>query len=75
MNILFWPIDLADPIIYNKHHEQQYCGVKPNYGEMSWLIFQEDFQSEDDCYAWLLKTRWPEGFICPKCGSKDYWSI
>nr|CBX27842.1 hypothetical protein N47_C19000 [uncultured Desulfobacterium sp.]CBX29085.1 hypothetical protein N47_J00660 [uncultured Desulfobacterium sp.]CBX30318.1 hypothetical protein N47_D31270 [uncultured Desulfobacterium sp.]CBX30915.1 hypothetical protein N47_E44270 [uncultured Desulfobacterium sp.]CBX31757.1 hypothetical protein N47_N25820 [uncultured Desulfobacterium sp.] len=50
-------------------------GVKPNYGEMSWLIFQEDFQSEDDCYAWLLKTRWPEGFICPKCGSKDYWSI
>ncbi|MGB5156478.1 MAG: transposase, partial [Desulfobacterales bacterium] len=33
---------------------------------MSWLIFQEDFQSEDDCYAWLLKTRWPEGFICPK---------
>ncbi|MGB5156663.1 MAG: transposase, partial [Desulfobacterales bacterium] len=50
-------------------------GVKPNYGEVSWLIFQEDFQSEDDCYAWLLKTRWPEGFICPKCGSKDYWSI
>nr|CBX27843.1 hypothetical protein N47_C19010 [uncultured Desulfobacterium sp.] len=21
-----WPIDLADPIIYNKHHEQQYWG-------------------------------------------------
>jgi len=50
-------------------------GVKPNYGEMSWLIFQEDFQSEDDCYAWLLKTRWPEGFSCPKCGSKEYWPI
>ncbi len=24
--IALWPIDLADPIIYNKHHEQQYWG-------------------------------------------------
>jgi len=49
--------------------------VKPNYSEMSWLIFHEEFQSEDDCYAWLFKTRWPRGFVCPKCEGKDYWSI
>ena len=50
-------------------------GVKPNYSEMSWLIFHEEFQTEDDCYAWLFKTRWPKGFICPKCEGKEYWPI
>ena len=48
---------------------------KPNYGKMSWLIFQEEFQSDEDCYAWLFKTRWPNGFVCPKCGGRKYWLI
>jgi transposase-like protein len=48
---------------------------RPNYREMSLLIFQEEFQSEGDCYKWLYKTRWPKGFICPKCYGKEYWLI
>jgi transposase-like protein/predicted RNA-binding Zn-ribbon protein involved in translation (DUF1610 family) len=48
---------------------------RPNYGEMSWLIFHEEFQNENSCYEWLFKTRWPNGFICPKCGGKEYWRI
>jgi len=50
-------------------------GVRPNYEPMSWLIFQEEFQSEEDCYAWLYKTRWPRGFVCRECGGKEYWLI
>ena len=50
-------------------------GVKPNYGKMSWLIFQEEFQSEEDCYKWLVKTRWPKGFVCSQCGGEKYWLI
>jgi transposase-like protein len=50
-------------------------GVKPNYGKMSWLMFQEEFRNEEDCYAWLFKTRWPKGFVCRKCGGKKYWLI
>jgi hypothetical protein len=50
-------------------------GVRPNYEQMSWLIFQEEFQSEEDCYAWLYKTRWPRGFVCRECGGKEYWLI
>ncbi len=50
-------------------------GVKPDYGKMSWLIFQEEFQNEGDCYDWLFKTRWPKGFICRKCEGKEYWLI
>jgi len=49
--------------------------VRPDYGEMSWLIFQEEFQSEHSCYEWLFSTRWPNGFVCPKCGGKNYWRI
>ena len=48
---------------------------KPNYGKMSWLIFQGEFQSDKDCYAWLFKTRWPNGFVCPKCGGRKCWLI
>jgi len=48
---------------------------RPNYGEMSWLIFHEEFQNEKSCYKWLFQTRWPNGYICPKCGEKEYWQI
>jgi len=48
---------------------------RPNYGEMSWLIFHEEFKNENSCYVWLFNTRWPNGFICPKCGGKEYWRI
>jgi len=48
---------------------------KPDYAQMSWLIFQEEFQSERSCYEWLFKTRWPKGFVCPKCGGRGYWRI
>ena len=52
-----------------------YIRVKPNYEKMSWLIFQEEFQREEDCYKWLFKTRWPNGFVCPECEGKEYWLI
>ena len=48
---------------------------RPQYGEMSWLIFHEEFQNEDHCYQWLFDTRWPDGFVCPKCNGREYWSI
>ena len=42
---------------------------------MSWMTFHESFQSEADCYEWFFQTRWPHGFICPRCGGRDYWRI
>lgn len=48
---------------------------KPDYTGMSWLIFQDEFRSEDDCYNWLFRTRWPNGFTCPKCNGKEYWRM
>lgn len=39
---------------------------------MSLLIFQKEFQNEQDCYNWLYRRRWPKGYSCPKCVQKSY---
>jgi hypothetical protein len=32
------------------------------------------FGSEQACWDYLLKLRWPEGFVCPRCGGRTAWS-
>ncbi len=48
---------------------------RPTYKDMSWIIFQEEFRNESDCYDWLFKTRWPKRFICPRCNGGEYWKV
>ena len=44
------------------------------YTAVSFFQFQERFQTEDACFKYLRKLRWPDGFSCPKCGhSKAYF--
>ena len=42
---------------------------------LSLFEYQEQFSKEEDCYNYLLEHRWPNGFICPKCGSLEYYMI
>lgn len=37
--------------------------------------FMADFSDDDACAAWLVKRRWPGGFVCPACGSKRAWRL
>jgi len=37
----------------------------------SFFQFQERFQTEDQCYEHLKNLRWPDGFVCPKCGYRE----
>jgi transposase-like protein/predicted RNA-binding Zn-ribbon protein involved in translation (DUF1610 family) len=30
--------------------------------------FQKDFSDAEDCAAFLAARRWPDGFVCPRCG-------
>jgi len=30
--------------------------------------FQADFATEEACQVYLAACRWPEGFVCPRCG-------
>jgi len=33
--------------------------------------FQRTFPDEESCVEYLADTRWPEGFVCPRCGSDE----
>ena len=35
--------------------------------------FFDWFQSEEDCWLFLVRLRWPDGFVCPACGATDAW--
>ena len=36
--------------------------------------FQRQFSTEEACLQFLMQSRWPDGFICPKCGhGLFYW--
>ncbi len=41
---------------------------RPSY-PLSILEFQERFATEEACRAYLFGSRWPDGFVCPACGS------
>ena len=36
---------------------------------------QRQFDTEDACRDYLFKLRWPDGFICPVCGCREYYHI
>jgi len=35
--------------------------------------FREQFAKEEDCYRYLVESRWPEGINCPRCAGKSFW--
>ena len=37
------------------------------------IEFDSKFNTEEACHEYLFKLRWPDGFICPKCGHNQYW--
>lgn len=39
------------------------------------LEFQKHFATEDDCARFLFEKRWPDGWVCPRCGEKKAYPI
>ena len=39
------------------------------------LEFSRRFVSEEACEEYLFSVRYPEGFVCPQCGSMQGWRI
>ncbi len=37
------------------------------------LEFDRRFQHEQACLDYLFNMRWPQGFVCPECGHRQYW--
>lgn len=37
--------------------------------------FDARFGTEEACRDYLVKLRWPEGFVCPHCGETKAWAV
>ena len=37
--------------------------------------FQSKFTTEDACQQYLAACRWPDGFVCPRCGSQRAYAL
>lgn len=39
------------------------------------LEFEDRLRTEEACWAYLVRLRWPQGFRCPRCGYAQAWSL
>lgn len=39
------------------------------------LELERRFSSEEACREYLESLRWPDGFVCPNCGSPEAWAM
>ena len=37
------------------------------------IEFEQRFATEAACREYLRQLRWPDGFVCPKCGGREAW--
>jgi hypothetical protein len=38
------------------------------------LEFERRFATDQACRQYLVKLRWPQGFVCPRCGGRQGWA-
>ena len=43
--------------------------------ELSFSRFLKRFSTEKACADYLYQVKWPEGFVCPKCGCREYYPV
>lgn len=39
------------------------------------LEFEDRFRTEEACWAYLVRLRWPQGFCCPHCSYARTWFL
>src|SRR5512136_310512 len=64
-----YPLDSEEP-----HME---CGapmVRPSFPK-TLREFQKQFVDEEACRAYLVESRWPDGYRCPRCGHADAFEL
>jgi hypothetical protein len=48
--------------------------IKPAYPKTV-RDFRQQFASEESCIQYLIQSRWPDGFSCPRCQHDAYWYL
>lgn len=46
--------------------------MEAKFKSLSLFDFQKKFPDDDACFKYLVNLKWPNGFICPKCGHDKY---
>ncbi len=41
------------------------------HSPQNWLELMDTLGDEASCEQWLAEVRWPNGFVCPSCGSQN----
>jgi transposase-like protein len=41
----------------------------------SLMEFQQSFATDEECRRYLMESRWPDGYGCPRCGHKRAYAI
>lgn len=39
------------------------------------LELEKRFSTDEECRAYLFTLRWPDGFVCPRCGGRQAWAM
>ena len=39
------------------------------------MELEDRFSDEEACRQYLMALRWPEGFVCPRCGGREAWEM
>lgn len=39
------------------------------------MELEQRFATDSACREYLFALRWPEGFVCPRCGGRDAWPM
>ena len=42
---------------------------------MDMIEFMESYGTEEQCRQYLFNSRWPKGFVCPRCGHTEYFNV
>ena len=39
------------------------------------IDFETRFGTDEACRSYLSQLRWPDGFVCPRCGGREAWTM
>lgn len=75
MNLNINILHICSPLVKLGKAKFTILEVNNMYQNISFLEFQQQFNCEEKCWNYLVKKRWPSGFICPACQNDQYYFI
>lgn len=62
-------------VCYNEGKQAWELSIMAKQDPISFMEFKRRFSSEEACRDYLYHMRWPDGFVCPKCGHTSCYVV